>query len=77
MAIYLYIGKPQTSYRFIKRCKIKTSKLSSVSLTAVVSNKLEYIIVSQIMDHLDKHGFRAKLSCESQLLMTTDDIAKL
>ena len=36
------------------------------------------------MDHLDKgnilhenqHGFRARRSCESQLLMTTDDIAR-
>jgi hypothetical protein len=40
--------------------------------------------VSQIMDHLDnqhilnenQHGFRAKRSCESQLLMTTNDITK-
>ena len=45
---------------------------------------LEHIIVSQLMDHLDsqnilhenQHGFRAKRSCESQLLMTTDDISK-
>ena len=45
---------------------------------------LEHIIVSQILDHLDsqnilhenQHGFRAKRSCESQLLMTTDDISK-
>jgi hypothetical protein len=36
------------------------------------------------MDHLDnqnilnenQHGFRAKRSCESQLLMTTNDITK-
>jgi hypothetical protein len=41
---------------------------------------LEHIIVSQIMDHLDnqnilnenQHGFRAKRSCVSQLLMTTN-----
>ena len=45
---------------------------------------LEHIIVSQIMDHLDsqnilhenQHGFHARRSCESQLLMTTDDISK-
>jgi hypothetical protein len=38
----------------------------------------------KIMDHLDnqnilnenEHGFRAKRSCESQLLMTTNDITK-
>jgi hypothetical protein len=37
-----------------------------------------------LMDHLDnqnipnenQHGFRAKRSCESQLLMTTNDITK-
>ena len=45
---------------------------------------LEHILVSQIMDHLDRqnilhdnqHGFHAKRSCETQPLMTTDDIAK-
>lgn len=50
----------------------------------VVPKMLEHIIVSSVMDNLDKgnilhenqHGFHAKRSCESQLLMTTDDIAK-
>jgi hypothetical protein len=50
----------------------------------VASKILEHIIVSQIMDHLDnqnilnenQHGFRAKRPCESQLLMTTNDITK-
>jgi hypothetical protein len=37
---------------------------------------LEHIIVSQNILHENQHGFRAKRSCESQLLMTTDDIAK-
>ena len=45
---------------------------------------LEHIIVSQIMDHVDsqnllhenQHGFSAKRSCGSQLLMTTNDISK-
>ena len=44
----------------------------------------ERIFVSQILDHLNSqnilheihNGFRAKRSCESQLLMTTDDISK-
>ena len=55
-----------------------------MSLTSVASKILEHIIVSQIMEHLDnqnilnenQHGFRAKRSCESQLLMTTNDITK-
>ena len=60
------------------------SNYRPVSLTAVISKMLEHIVVSQIMDYLDKgnilhenqHGFRARRSCESQLLMTTDDIAR-
>jgi hypothetical protein len=55
-----------------------------VSLTAVSSKILEHIIVSQIMDHLDRqnilhenqHEIRAKRSYESELLMTIDDTAK-
>ena len=46
--------------------------------------QLEHIICSQIRNHLDKykalfpdqHGFRKKLSCESQLLATTHDLLK-
>ena len=45
---------------------------------------LEHIVVAQIMDHLDhhkiihenQHGFRSRRSCESQLLLTTDDIVR-
>ena len=43
---------------------------------------LEHIVVAQILDHLDRnnilhenhYGFPAHRSCESQLLLTTDDI---
>ena len=52
--------------------------------TAVVSKMLEHLVVSQIMKHLDgnnilhenQNGFRAKRLCESQLLLTTDEISK-
>ena len=75
----------QTLFQFSKkgnRCKPENYR--PVSLTVVISKMLEHIIVSQIMNHLDsqnilhenQHGFRAKSSCESQLLMTTDDISK-
>ena len=45
---------------------------------------LEHIVVAQIMDHLDhhkinhkkQHGFRSPHSCESQLLITTDEIVR-
>ena len=44
---------------------------------------MEHIMVSNIMDHFDnhnillhnQHGFRGKLSCETQLIQLTDDIA--
>ena len=69
---------------FKKGDRSKPSNYRPVSLTSVASKILEHIIVSQIMEHLDnqnilnenQHGFRAKRSCESQLLMTTNDITK-
>ena len=69
---------------FKKGSRFKPENYRPVSLTVVISKMLEHIIVSQIMVHLDsqnilhenQHGFGAKRSCESQLLMTTDDISK-
>ena len=69
---------------FKKGSRFKPENYRPVSLTVIISTMLEHIIVSQIMDHLDsqnilhenQHGFRAKRSSESQLLMTTDDISK-
>lgn len=69
---------------FKKGDRTKPSNYRPVSLTAVVSKMLEHIVVAQIMDHLDRynilhenqHGFRSRRSCESQLLLTTDDITK-
>ena len=45
---------------------------------------MEHVIRSNVMDHLDKHniltdnqhGFRQHRSCESQLILTTNDFAK-
>ena len=45
---------------------------------------MEHVIFKHIMDHLDKHsilmdfqhGFRSKRSCESQLFITTENIAR-
>ena len=55
-----------------------------ISLTSVVSKSMEHIIVSQIMKHLDEYNiltdsqfeFRTQHSCESQLFVTINDIAK-
>ena len=54
-----------------------------VSLTSILCKTFEHILVSQIMKHLDDHqilcpnqfGFRAKHSCESQLLLTVHDFS--
>jgi len=55
-----------------------------VSLTCILCKSLEHILCTHIRKHLDhhgiltpaNHGFRAKHSCESQLLITTHDILK-
>ena len=54
-----------------------------ISLTSVCSKIPDHIIHSQIMRHLDihqiisdqQHGFRKKRSCESQLILTVQDLA--
>ena len=54
-----------------------------ISLTSVCCKVLEHIIHSQVMSHLDshqiltdqQHGFRKRRSCESQLIITLQDIA--
>jgi len=60
------------------------SNYRPVSLTCVCCKLLEHILCSHIMSHLDEHnilsslqhGFRAKHSCDTQLLTTTHDLMK-
>ena len=60
------------------------SNYRPVSLTSIACKLLEHIVLSSIIDHFDRHrvlcdeqhGFRVKRSCESQLLITIDDIAR-
>ena len=55
-----------------------------ISLTSVVCKTMEHIIVSQLTKHLEmnkiltknQYGFREHHSCESQLFVTVDDIAR-
>ena len=55
------------------------------SLTCHTSKMMEHIVCKHIRKHLDKHnilspfqhGFRSKHSCETQLLVTTHDIASI
>ena len=55
-----------------------------VSLTSITCKILEHIVHSSVMCHFDKlkiltdtqHGFRKSRSCETQLILTTHEIAK-
>ena len=69
---------------FKKGDKNTASNYRLVSLTSILCKTLEDIVNSSIMKHLDihkiltdsQHGFRARRSCETQLLETLDDITK-
>ena len=68
---------------FKKGPKTIPANYRPVSLTSVCCKIAEHIIVSQTMSHLEtnnllsifQHGFRRKRSCETQLLITTHDLA--
>jgi len=69
---------------FKKSSKAHPGNYHPISLTSVVCKTVEHIMVSQIMKHLEdqnilsdnQFGFRSKHSCESQLLITINGIAK-
>ena len=69
---------------FKKGDRHQASNYRPVSLTFVACKVLEHVIPSQIMDHVDRlkiladkqHGFRSRRSCETQLIVTIDSIAK-
>ena len=69
---------------FKKGSKAHPGNYRSISLTSIVCKTMEHIIVSQIMKHLEdqnissdnQFGYRSKHSCETQLLITVNDIAK-
>ena len=64
-----------------KDAKCLAANYRPVSLTCVSCKLFQHILASHIRNHLDEygilypgqHGFRKKLSCESQLLVTTHD----
>ena len=55
-----------------------------ISLTSVPCKIMEHITFHEMMSHLDsnqvlvnyQHGFRKKLSCETQLICTAEEIAR-
>lgn len=62
----------------------KAENYRPISLTSIACKILEHIISSNVMRHLDEHGilsdaqhgFRKKRSCESQLIIAVQDLAK-
>jgi hypothetical protein len=69
---------------FKKGGKSKPENYRPVSLTSISCKMLEHVITSTIMRHLEQHhiltdvqhGFRRQRSCESQLIITIQDIAR-
>ena len=67
---------------FKKGEKYLASNYRPVSLTCIASKLMEHIITSNLMQHSQnnnilyhrQHGFRPKLSCETQLLEFVDEI---
>lgn len=68
---------------FKKGDRTQCSNYRPVSLTCICSKLLEHILYSHIYSHLslynilcdEQHGFRHARSCESQLLLTINDLA--
>ena len=70
---------------FKKGDKSNAANYRPVSLKAICCKMQEHIICNNIMDHLStyhilsdcQHGFRARRSCETQLITTIQDLAKI
>ena len=71
---------------FEKGDKSLAANYRPISLTCILCKVLEHILVSNIVKHLDaqeimymydmQHGFREKRSCETQLVMMIEDLAR-
>ena len=70
---------------FKKGNRAEPSNYRPVSLTSIPCKLLEHIIHTNVMGHFEKyniineeqHGFRKGRSCESQLALTINDLAKI
>ena len=68
---------------FKKGDRSSASNYRPISLTSVCSKIMEHILYTQIMHHVAKfdilhdshHGFRKKRSCETQLILTLQNLA--
>ena len=71
-------------YKSGKNDRSKPANYRPISLTSISCKVLEHIMCSNLMGHLDKrhiltdfqHGFRHGRSCETQLILTVDEIAQ-
>ena len=69
---------------FKKGDKSSAANYRPISLTCIFCKVLEHILASNIVKHLDaqgimydlQHGFREKRSCETQLVMMIEDLAR-
>ena len=69
---------------FKKGEKYKAVNYRPVSLTCILCKQMEHILASNLMKHLNsnhllyskQHGFRSKLSYETQLMEYTSDVLK-
>ena len=69
---------------FKKGDKHAAENYRPVSLTSVLSKSLEHIVCHSLHKHFDKfniltspnHGFRSEYSCETQLTVTVDQLAR-
>ena len=76
--------RAQVTPVFKKGDKSSAANYRPISLTCILCKVLEHIMASHLVKHLDKHdllydlqhGFREKRSCETQLTMLFEDLAK-
>ena len=75
--------KAYVSPIFKKGDRHKAANYRSISLTSICCKLLEHIVHSHVIPHLDsnhmlntaQHGFRKYRSCETQLILTVQDLA--
>ena len=76
--------RAQVSPIFKKGDKTSAANYRPISFTCILCKVLEYIMASHLVKHFDKHdllydlqhGFREKRSCDTQLTMLFEDLAR-
>ena len=71
-------------YKAGKNNRSKPANYRPISLTCLLCKAMEHIVCSHLMGHLDKHNiltdfqhaFRKGRSCETQLILTVNELAK-